>query len=164
MQLIPASKNGADIQALMDALAGLQPGQHLTYAQLSALVGRDVGAKYRYLLEAACNRLLKDSRQAYGALHRVGIKRLTDVEAIGQCVTVMHRVRRIARKAVAKATTVDFAGLTDDDKRRHNAYISQMAAIAYTADSRHLNRLTEACQNHNPACLPTAQALKLMAS
>lgn len=163
VNLVPTSKNAADIIALVEALGELQPGQLLTYEYLTAVIGRSA-QRHRYLLEAACNRLLKQNRKAFGAVFGVGIKRLTDTEAIEQCASAMTRVRRIARKAVSKAASVDFAALSDEDKRRHNGYISQMAAIAYTADSRHLNRLTEACQNHDPACLPSAQALKLMAS
>ena len=163
-QFIPSSKNSADVMALMDALDRLDQDAMLSYEALSRVVGRDVKSTYRYLLVAATDRLLKTKQKAFGTVTNAGIKRLTDSEAISQCASTLGRVRRIAKKAATKAATVNFAALSNEEKLRHNGYISQMAAIVYTADSRHINRITGACQNTNPSILPTAQVLNLLAA
>jgi hypothetical protein len=163
-QFFASSKNSADVLALMDALDRLPQDAMLSYDDLNAVVGRDVKTAHRYLLISACDRLLKHKQKAFGAVTSKGIKRLTDTEAISQCASTLNKVRRIAKKAATKAATVNFSALNDDEKRRHNGYISQMAAIIYTADSSHINRITGACQNNSPFALPTAQTLRLLAS
>ncbi len=149
-QFIPSSKNSADVMALMDALDRLDQDAMLSYEALSRVVGRDVKSTYRYLLVAATDRLLKTKQKAFGT--------------VSQCASTLSKVRRIAKKAATKAATVNFAALSNEEKLRHNGYISQMAAIVYTADSRHINRITGACQNTNPSILPTAQVLNLLAA
>lgn len=162
--LAPISKNALDVEALKRELIKLEIGTAVSYRHLSALIGRDI-QKARYLLDSACNQLLSERRMVFGVVFNVGIKRLTADEAVNQASHVLRRVRGIARRGAARIAAADYTALSSDDLRRmHNSSISLLAAILHSADTRHLNRLSEACTNTAPSALPTAQTLKLLAS
>ena len=161
----PISKNAVDVDTLKAALKDVPVGETISYSALSRLVGRDVQGKHRYLLVSACDRLLKDNKMVFGAVFNTGIKRLTPDESISQASHVLKRVRTIAKRGAAKIAATDYHSLSSDDmKRMHNGYLSLLAAVVYSADSRHLNRLTGPVTNADQSVLPTAKTLKLLAS
>lgn len=163
-ELVITSKNSADIAALKDYLRGVEIGELTTYEQLTQVVGRDI-RKHRYLLLQACNQLLSERNYTFGTVLRQGIKRLNADETVESSKHILSRIRGQCRRQARKLTSVDYATLsTDDLKRLHNGALSVFAAIAYSADSRNLHRLTESCQNHGPQTLPTAATLRLLAS
>lgn len=165
MLLEPIAKNGIDIDILKATLSALPVGEVISYADLSAAIGRDVQYKNRYLLISACDRLLKDKQMVFGAVFNVGIKRLTPDEAVTQVNHVLKRVRTIARRGAAKIAATDYNSLSTDDLRQmHNSALSLLAAVIYSADARQLNRLNPPCTNAQPTVLPTAATLKLLAA
>lgn len=159
---IPYAKNGADVQALVTVLDSLAVGDLATYNTLSQAIGRDI-QRHRYLLESACDRLLKQ-RKVFGCVFNSGLKRLSDSEIVDHSFNAFRRIRRLARKSARRLTSVEWNGLTDEDRQRHNLHLSVLGAIVHTATPHNMAALSMTCKNTGPHGLPTAQTLKMLAS
>lgn len=158
------SKNAVDISALKDRLRKAEIGEMIAYDELSEIIGRDI-RKHRYLLLSACNQLLSEKNYTFGSVFKQGVKRLSADETVESSKEIFSRIRGQCRRQARKLSSVDYETITTDDlKRLHNSALSVFAAIAYSADSRNLNRLTGLCQNTGPQSLPTATTLRLLAS
>lgn len=158
------SKNSGDILTLKEKLRDLAPGEMVSYAELSAAIGRSIQA-HRYLLAASIEGLLKDESLLFDAVFRKGIKRLTPEETVMVAIKALRRARSIANKGVARLARTDYQALpTGDLKRQHNAYLSVLNAIRHAADPRQLTKISAQCSNTSPRSLPTARVLTLLAS
>ena len=130
-----------DTRLLYQRLAELQPGETITYEALSALVGHDVQRR-RQNLTSARNKALNEDGIVTEAVAKVGIKRLTDHDNVsGTGEALRSRVRRATGKAVRKLMAVDFAALTQEDKIRQNAELSQISALKAFAKDHYTARL-----------------------
>ncbi|MCB1771959.1 MAG: hypothetical protein KDJ31_20005, partial [Candidatus Competibacteraceae bacterium] len=133
-EFVPYAKNSADVQAIAAVLDQLAIGEMATYAGISAAIARDIQA-HRYLLERACDQLLKQ-RKVFGCIHNEGMKRLSDAEIVETSFHAFRRIRRIARKSAKRLTSVEWSGLADSDKQRHNMHMSVLGAIVHAATPR----------------------------
>jgi len=158
------TKHAADLDILKARLRGMEPGDTVTYAELSALIGRDI-LQHRYLILKACEGLLRAERRAFESVYRTGIRRLTADQAVEGVPHVLRRVRRIVRRGAAKVAAIDYHALSSDALRQqHNGFISVCAALLQCADGHALKRVSGRCSNSLAAPLPPASTLQMLAS
>ena len=157
----PFAKNSADVNALVTLLDKVAVGAIASYSALSECVDRDI-QKHRYLLDSALNRLLKQ-RKVFACVKNSGMQRLSDSEIVLCSFSALKRIRGMARKSVTRLTAVQWDGLSQDDKTRHNLHLSVLGAIVFSAQPRNIAKLGMACKNSSSSGLPTARTLKLLA-
>ncbi len=81
-----------DVRALTDALMGVSPGSKITYAELSAAIGRDV-QKHRYLIESARRIAQREHGAVFSVEYGVGYARLTTEQLPDVAATARRRIR-----------------------------------------------------------------------
>lgn len=127
-----------DTRLLYERLAKLEKGETVTYTELSAIIGRDVrGPRARHLLDRARKLALENDNVVVEAVVNEGLRRPLDtvvVTTTGECYR--RGVIRRAVIAARKYAAVDYGALSEADRVKHNAEVSQLGAIkAFAADS-----------------------------
>lgn len=134
MKAIP--ELSVDTRLLVQRIEKMAVDEVVGFVELSALIGRNVAKQARSNLTSARYVALRTHGIVTEAVTRVGIKRLSDsaiIETIGP--QVRQRYRRMATRGLRKLSTVQFDSLTDAQKIRQNAEISQLGALrAFSAD------------------------------
>ena len=162
MNPFPAQKNCVDVNALATVLDGVAVGATISYNELTQSIGREIQS-HRYLLQQALEQLLKQ-RKVFGCVTGVGLQRLSDSEIVEHSFSAFRKIRRTARKAARRLTSVEWSAMTPEDQQRHYLHLSVLGAIAHRATPSNSSRLTAACANSNNGGLPTAKTLTLLAS
>jgi len=82
--MTPITDRAAEIDRLTETLCAASVGAVVTYADLSAAIGRDI-TRARYLAHAAIKRANTQGGAVFGTVYRVGFKRLStgEVSTIG---------------------------------------------------------------------------------
>lgn len=125
-----------DTRLILQRLEQAQPGDLISYKELSGMLGRDVQREARSNLMSAIRAALS-SEMVFGTVRNEGVKRLTDSELAGVGEGTRAHISRTARKAVRKMTLVEnFAGLTNEEKIRHNTSLSMLGAVGHITSSR----------------------------
>lgn len=149
-----------DTRLLYQRLIKLQPGEAVTYDELSALIGADVRVKRRSNLYSAMRKALSD-HVVCSAVIKYGIKRLQDDEIAGLGDGVVDRIHGAAGRAVKKLSCVsDFDALSNDNKVKHNAAMSMVGAIALATKPSRVEKVTAAVRTAQSQ-LPVAKTLEL---
>lgn len=128
-------ENEADIQALTEALRALSIGSTLSYASMSATIGRDITAR-RWLLQRACKEAETETGSLYEAVRGEGIRRLAGEETPSVGLAAIRRVRRAAKRGVQRLSKVRSNDLEPDVAAKIVAHKSQLGAISLVADGR----------------------------
>lgn len=149
-----------DTRMLADAMRDLASGDTITYAALSALIGRDVCAVARHVLASARNVVMRDDGIVTESVMNVGIKRLTSAEVVGATGdAVRRRIRNASKRAVRKLSSVAYDTLTPELKTKHNTDMSVLGVIAHCAKDSSTKRITKAVESAH-AALPLAKTLE----
>ena len=134
-----ASMWAANVRALVDAMLLLVKNEVLPYAQMSALIGKDVdGGTSEY--QVARNRLSKHYHIEMKTLPKIGAMRLDDggiVEELPRDRDGIHR--KIKRSLQRTANVEDYDVLSNTQKLehdRHLAHLGLMRALQEPAASR----------------------------
>lgn len=154
-------ETAADIRALADFLAALPVGEVATYAQLSQTIGRNVQKGAGYILAAARDVVEKEAGAIFGTIHRVGVKRLTGQEAIGVGAQTGRKIKRAARRGISRLGRIRDNSLSDDDRRKINAYTAQLGAVAMLAGADTARKVEK--KSDASAVLPVGRVLDVFA-
>lgn len=159
-----ASEFEPDIVALADRLREVPVGGVIKYAELDAVIGRDVRAR-RYLLMQARDRVEEETGALFQAVFNLGLKRLK-VEAFP---TIGQAGRKSIRSKAATATKRMQNGLAkandvpDTVLRAVNREASVLGLIRFAARDRVVSKMLEGEPLSAPT--PIARAAKdLMAA
>jgi hypothetical protein len=144
----------ADAAALVDRLLAVSVGSTVTYADMSAAIGRDV-RHCRHVAHAAF-RVLRRDGVIFAAVRGVGYRRLETgriIETVGRDAR-----RSIGRKAsrASKALTAATRGINDllpEQQRRLAAEVSALGLLA------HLSRETTVAPKDTHPTKPTPVAV-----
>lgn len=148
-----------DTRAIIKRLTSANPGDTVTYAEISALIGRNIQNGARYVLTSAIKHELADGR-VWEAVRKEGVKLLRDNEIVSVGEQAMPRIRRVARKAVRKLTAVqDFSALPNEQKIRHNTLISALGVLAHLTKPKQLTAVEERVRQSS-AALPIGKTLE----
>lgn len=152
-----------DARLLQQRLKIVPVGETVTYETLAAVIGRECRPQHKAYgaLTTARARAQRDDGMVFDAVHRVGLKRLTDVEIVAGGAAVIERVRRAARKGTRRLLAVqNFDALPNEAKIKHNAYASMLGAMVSISTERKVKQLEKYVQN-TQAALPLAKTLEV---
>lgn len=153
----------SDARFLTQALAKVEPGQLVTYVELSAAIGRDVRTHAGAQLQTAIRTQLAEGR-VFEAIAGSGYRLLTSGEIVKtQAAKGFQRIGRMARRTAKKVGAAKFEELTNSEKVAHNAQLSMLGALGHLSKPRALETL-EKHVTQNSAELPIGDTLKLMIS
>ena len=131
-----------DTKQLVEFLAKTPVGQIAAYADLSSLVGRNVQGTARSALETARHICEREYNAVFGVVMNVGLKHLTDTEAINTAVPAFNHVRRTMRKTARRITALkDPETVPDDIKIRQFTYLSAAGALVHMTQQKQIARL-----------------------
>lgn len=146
-----------DAQAIERRLDAVNPGETVTYAELSRLVGRDV-QKDRGPLQTAMRRLTANQK-VFSAVRGEGVKRLTDAEILGLSPAALASMSGKARRTAKKLAAVDYAALDQQQQAAHNAALSVFAVVSHMARPASM-KLLEARVAETHEALPIGRTLE----
>lgn len=149
-----------DAQVLAKRLQAVKPGEVVTYSELSGLIKRDVQQEAASVLASARRVTQREHRAVFGAVIKVGLKRLDSAGIVGfgeAGIAKMHRVSRRTSRALACA---EYETLTNADKVRFNTSASLLGAMELATKPSRIRALSDAVARASDK-LPTAQVLQL---
>ena len=152
-----------DARLLRGRLKAVEIGQMVTYVELSAVVSRTVGGAFGPL-RTALRSLLHDEQRVFGVVRGIGLKRLSDAEIVEAADSDIDSVRRKARRAARKLTSVqDFAAMDPAKQLAHTARLSIFGAIGHMTTESAVRKIETAATGRATE-LPIAETLKAFSS
>ena len=100
----------------------------IAYPDFTALIGEDVRA-VMHLLSSARHRARVSAGIVTAAIPGVGIQRLSDPGILGLASGRTKHIGRTSLRALRELGHVEFAALSDDDKKRHNMFASMHGVV-----------------------------------
>lgn len=155
----PIGALGLDAKALVDHLRLVKVGEVATYCDLSALLGRDCLADGRGALNTARKILERENQIVFDVVRGIGLRHLTDGEAIRSAGNHMRHIHRTAIRGAKRAVSAkDLVTMSSADRIQMNALASGLGAIAQVTQARQMRRL-EAAVEKADGTLPLAKYL-----
>ena len=145
-----------DTQTIERLLLDVPPNGEITYATLSAAIGRDVQTRARHILNAAVRRVLRNNQIVFAAVFGKGLKRLSNDGVLGVGQEAIVAIGRKSRRTVKKLACADFDKLKPAERTQHNVLVSQFGMLAHITSSTTQKKL-EAHAGHEK--LPVAKML-----
>lgn len=158
----PNFSTSIETTLLVDRIKHMQPGDLFTYSDCTQLIGQDVQAEARHILQSARRICQREYQIVTDAERNVGIRRATDIELTSSGYRIFSGLRRAAKRGIDRVTSVaNFAALPDEEKIRHNATVSALAVIRVMAKPKSVDRIAGAVNTENTGQLPIARTLEL---
>lgn len=149
----------ADTRFIRQRLHELRPGDSVPYTELSALINKTVeGATPA--LQSAKRSLLKEG-YVFAPIFGEGIKRLADDEVVTAADGDIATMRRRARKAGMKLSTVSYEQLTPTKQLALTAKVSIVGAIAAIATGRAIVAIEKVASGKSGE-LPIAETMRAL--
>lgn len=125
------AQTSVDARLLYERLVTLNIGESISYAALSAVVGRNVQDEAHGILRTARRMAEREDQIVFGTIVGEGLRRLSDPEIVDTGDHAMLRLRRTARRGANTVTAVgDFNALPNDKKIKHNTLLSLLGTVA----------------------------------
>ena len=153
-------EKSSDTKTIEHVLGECEVGQTITYDELSAAIGRDVRVFALASLRSARQGILREKRIVFGVEKNVGFTRLDDSGIVKTMPLDRKRIMRGAKRAMMKLACVEFAKLTDEEKKDHVVASAQIGTIAMFASKTSTNRI-EKQVNGESKQLAIGETLKL---
>lgn len=149
----------ADARFLRQELQKLKPGEEITYGRLSQIVGKEVRGSFP-ALQSARRGLVKDGF-IFSPVRGEGIRRLTDNEVVDAASGDITRMRRHARRAGLRLSTVEVDKLTPEKQVAFTAKASIIGAVSALTTEKAIAKV-EKVSGGRAEELPIAQTLKAL--
>ena len=156
---MPQFVKSDDTAALEQLLRDCPEGEVVTYADLSAAIGRDVREHASGSLRSA-RRILERDGLHTEAIENEGIKRLTPSECLGKAGGLVQRARRAAARSRQTVETTDLERLTTEERARAFALSAQASAVESLGSRKTGKRLVQKASETN-AAIPLGETLRL---
>lgn len=151
----------AEAQRLAQRLSEVQPGEVVTYCELTTLIGLDVQTRGRGLLATARKHVLRDQQLVFEPIRNEGMKCLTDEEIAASGASHLRRIHNASRRGVKKLSAVkNFAQLTPVQQLRHNTSMTLLATFFEVSRAKNMQRVEHVVQ-HAGRALPLQETLKV---
>jgi hypothetical protein len=148
-----------ETRRLYEMLLATGIGELITYARLSAELGRTIGGGDHHL-QAARNRALKLDGAVFQNLPRIGYRRLNDEQIVATAPETRLRLRReIRRGARIMACVSEFDRLPNRAKIEHNAQLSILGALGAALKPEAVKRVEDGVRRVQKS-LPVAETLQ----
>ena len=150
-----------DTKFIYQRLQAAAPGETVTYSELADLVGRPChpGASGYGALFSARKIAERDDKIVFGAVRKIGLKRLTDEEIVGSGIAAVASIRRTAKRGAKRVACADYAKLDRDSQVQHNAHLSVLGALYQATKPSALRRVETQVQTAQEQ-LPLAKTLE----
>jgi hypothetical protein len=150
----------ADAKILRSLLEGASVGDTITYDMMSKAIGRDVREHSRSALGTARQGVLRDKGIVFGTEPGVGFIRLTDEEIVKSTESDRKRLQRTAKRSLKKLSVVNFAALSEEQKRSHIVASAQIGAVSMFSTASSAKKI-ESKVSGSTGSLPIGETLKL---
>lgn len=150
-----------ETRVIAGRLGRLQPGETVSYDELTQLIGRDVTGSARHILESARKRAEREQGIALGCVRSEGIKRLEDehITDIGDDAIV--RMRRQSKRASRRMLNAAQQVGPELSVKVH-ARASVLGAIALCANDKRTKQIEQQITSGgNGQTLPAGKVLDL---
>lgn len=116
-----------DAKLVYEHIKKLNPGDTVTYLQLSQIAGRNI-TKHRHILETARRMALREDGIVFDCISKVGIKRLSDSEIVAvETVRPLKRIRSAIRNGAKRINCAK--NITNDERVKANATLSLFGTL-----------------------------------
>ena len=152
-------EKSADTKVIEHRLRNTQPGDLVTYDELTKLLGRDVRQYCKSNMRSARNSLIGESI-FFDCVAGEGLKRLNNEEAVRASDHYRTRARKAARRGLTHLVNVPFDSLSDESKRKHLAMSAQLGAIELFGSTKSSKRI-ETAVSETKTTMAIGETLKL---
>lgn len=149
----------ADTRFIRQRLHEMAPGDTVSYADLSAIIGKTVSGETS-ALGSARRSLIKEG-YVFSPVRGQGIRRLTDAEVVSAADGDIDGMRRKARRAGMKLSTVSVENLPPDKQIAHAAKSSIAGAVAAITTATAVQKIEKAAAGRSGE-LPIAETMKAL--
>jgi hypothetical protein len=147
----------ADARFLRQRLHELKPGDSVTYADLSKIIGKPVtGATPA--LQSAKRGLLKEG-YVFSPVRGEAVRRLTDADVVAG--DDLSPLRRHARRVAKKLSTVSYEQLNPAQQLQHTAKTSIVGMVATVTTDKAVAKIEKAAGGRSGE-LPIGETLKAL--
>jgi hypothetical protein len=160
VRIIPALSIESGI--LVSRLRQAKPGDVVTYAEMSKIIGMSV-QKHRGSLDTARRIVMRDDRLIFGCVKDVGLKRLDAEEAAASLATDVKGTRAKARKGGRKARAIKYEDVPQDARSTLIARASYLSLVDGTGSPASQRKLVASIETQKKtAFLPLQRALEAL--
>jgi hypothetical protein len=148
-----------EARALVDLFTAASVGAVVTYADMSAAIGRDIHAR-RHLIPRAMTLAAKEAGAIFGSVRGVGYQRLAATDAHMLGAHTRGRIRRSAKRTADAITAAVSAAndMPDEARRRAFAEVNAMGLIRHLATDKAVSATTA-----EPKAEPVAHTMRRFA-
>ena len=133
-----------EVKAVYERLQAAPVNEVVSYSELRDLINRNpqIGRGYS-IVKTAREKALREKQMVFEIVPNIGLKHLCAPDIVDTSSAPRDRIRRIARKAFAKLTSINgnFASLTREQQLRHNLNVSVYGAVAHITHGTQVRRL-----------------------
>jgi hypothetical protein len=147
-----------DTLIVENRLRKTEPGDVVTYDELSTLLGRDVRLHCRSNMMTARHTLVGESI-FFDCVPNEGYRRLTTNEAAFASDNHRERIASTARRGLRHLRHVPFDDLTDEAKKKHLTMSAQFGAIQLFGSTKATKKIEAAVKSTSPMAI--GETLKL---
>ena len=119
-----------EAQLLYERLCQAQPGDEITYAELSKIATRNVQTTARSALNTARRRCENHDHIVFSTISSVGLRRLTNEEIPKSTQRNIDHIRRTASKAAKRLACVNYKELSQRAQITHNTNMSLLGVLS----------------------------------
>lgn len=147
----------ADARFLKQRLHELTPGASITYAELTALIGKPVNGSTS-ALQTAKRSLLKEG-YVFSPIRGEGVQRLTDADVVA--TDDISPLRRHARRVGKRLSTVSYDALSMPQQLAHTAKASIISMVSAVTTETAVSKIEKAAGGRAGE-LPIGETLKAL--
>lgn len=140
----PIGTLSIDVKLVYERLAKCSTGDLVTYEDLSAIIGRDIRLKANWVLGSARRRAFTQNQMLFGAIAKVGVKRLSDAEIVATGQDALTRIHKTSLRAARRMTAIrSFDTLDAPARTKHDTYLSALGVLSHLTKEKSMQRLEE---------------------
>ncbi|MGL4489182.1 MAG: hypothetical protein ACRCU5_07050 [Rhizobiaceae bacterium] len=156
----PKFEISADTRLLYQRLAQVEPGQTISYEELSAAISRKVTGGDGHL-QVAIKKCRNEDDIVFENIRGNGYRRMLDEDIVDSGSQYPSRIRRVAKREIQKQSKVkDFSALSNERKIKHGLTMALAAAHHHMSGKKSVTMIGEAVKTAGHE-IPIAETLKL---
>lgn len=156
-------QTSVDTLQLTERLRAVPIGETIPYSDLTKVIGRDVTGPARGNLMSARRACQRDYSIVFGAVFRVGLKRLDNVGCLSVGEGTVRRIHKQAKRGADVLGCVDYGALDNDGRVKHNTVMAGLGALYAITKTSATKKLEKAVTEAQKA-LPLAATLEAFKS
>lgn len=149
-----------DTRVCVNRLKEAKSGEVIPYKELSELIGRDVQNSAYSVLFSARRIVERDYRIVFHPIRSIGLKRLDDTGIVSVGESTLSKIRKVTKRGIKQIACVqDFNNLSQEQKIKHNTYLSMLGVMHHASQGKSVQKLENKVREAQ-ASLPLAKTLE----